>query len=69
MTKRFWPRSPKVGRPRGGASVPCPRCGKPSRVSDTRRAGHLVHRQRVCSGGHRFDTSERCVNLSPRRAP
>jgi hypothetical protein len=48
------------GRPRGGASVPCPRCGKDSQVIITRRDGDEVNRRRVCKGRaeHLFDTVE-----------
>jgi len=48
------------GRPRGGASVPCPRCGKDSRVVITRRDGPDVLRRRQCKGAHEhlFDTTE-----------
>jgi hypothetical protein len=48
------------GRPRGGASVPCPRCGKDSRVLLTRRDDREVLRRRMCLGNaeHLFDTTE-----------
>lgn len=46
--------------PRGGASVPCPTCGLPSRVVFTRRQrlGGAVTRLRRCRDGHRFHTEE-----------
>ncbi len=49
------------GRPRGGATVPCPRCGANSSVIITRRDGTNVVRQRVCKGRteHLFNTTER----------
>jgi hypothetical protein len=49
------------GRPRGGATVPCPRCGRDSRVVITRRDGPDVVRRRICKGPaeHLFDTTER----------
>jgi len=48
------------GRPRGGASVLCPQCGKDSRVIITRRDGRDVVRRRVCKGRaeHLFETTE-----------
>lgn len=48
------------GRPRGGASVMCPRCGANSEVIITRRDGDQVSRRRECKGEarHLFDTQE-----------
>lgn len=48
------------GRPRGGATVPCPACEKDSRVLLTRRDGNTVIRRRQClgPGHHLFDTTE-----------
>ena len=39
-------------RKRGGASMRCPRCGEPSRVTDTRRVPNLrvIQRTRQCKG-------------------
>lgn len=38
-------------RARGGASHPCPKCGKPSHVMVTRRSGEgRVVRTRICLG-------------------
>ena len=48
-------------RPRGGASVPCPRCGGPSAVSETRRLDEKrsVHRKRRCRDcSHTFESEE-----------
>jgi len=52
-------------RKRGGASVPCPRCGKDTQVIITRRLveGEAVKRIRECSRGHKFVTLE-CVEES-----
>ncbi len=38
----------KTKRPRGGASVPCPKCGGPSRAIETRRKKGKVVRNREC---------------------
>lgn len=46
------------GRKRGGASVPCPRCHKDSRVIITRRVSDEVLRNRVCKSNHAFTTVE-----------
>lgn len=51
-------------RPRGGASVPCPRCGGPSRVVETRRLDPMrtVHRKRKCvDNNHSFESEEVAV--------
>lgn len=48
-------------RLRGGTSAPCPKCGGPSRVIVTRRAGDIVTRRRSClkrSCHHEFKTEE-----------
>lgn len=53
--------STKKKRPRGGASVPCPKCGGPSRVVDTRRSDKIgsVQRKRLCiPKGHSFESEE-----------
>jgi hypothetical protein len=42
-------------RVRGGASVPCPACGAPSRVRETRREGLLVRRLRRCLSRNRHE--------------
>lgn len=47
------------GRPRGGASVPCPLCQSNSNVALTRRDGTKVARWRNCTNGHAFQTTER----------
>lgn len=47
------------GRPRGGASVPCPQCRADSRVLVTRRIDGEVTRNRTCTRGHAFLTTER----------
>lgn len=54
------PKKNMKGRPRGGASVPCPSCGKDSHVIITRRSGDEVSRRRICvgRGKHLFDTLE-----------
>ena len=51
----------KAKRTRGGASVPCSKCGEPTRVLETRRTGDFVTRLRVCTGntGHQFVTTEK----------
>jgi hypothetical protein len=42
-------KKPKVKkRERGGASFPCPDCGSPTRVLDTRLADSEVRRLRQC---------------------
>lgn len=48
------------GRPRGGASVPCPTCASDSHVELTRRDGDTVMRTRKClgRGKHLFRTAE-----------
>lgn len=50
------------GRPRGGASVPCPQCQADSRVVITRRGENgIVVRKRECKGRrthHSFETQE-----------
>ena len=49
------------GRPRGGATMPCPVCGANSHVIITRRTDDdVVIRKRRCLGdeGHPFDTVE-----------
>lgn len=61
-------KKPTKSRPRGGASFPCPRCARPTRVLETRREDEdglrpaRVRRLRVCSRregrGHRFETQE-----------
>lgn len=51
-------------RPRGGASVPCPSCGRPTSVLDTRwkSSAAAVTRLRRCpSCGAEFQTRERVV--------
>ena len=47
-------------RPRGGASIPCPRCKSPTRVLQTRRnTDKSVWRERNCpTCKHVFDTRE-----------
>ena len=54
-------RKVKKKRLRGGASVPCVRCGEPTRVLETRRTEEGVTRLRVCTGNtsHQFVTTER----------
>jgi len=52
------------GRPRGGASVPCPDCGANSRVIITKRDREsMVVRKRECLGRshHHFTTKEDVV--------
>jgi len=51
----------KTKRPRGGASIPCPRCKGPTRVLQTRRnIDKSVWRERNCPKcEHVFDTLER----------
>lgn len=48
------------GRPRGGASIPCPECEADSHVIITRREGSVVVRKRECKGRtpHVFETRE-----------
>lgn len=62
------PKKKKYTRPRGGASCPCPKCGKSSRVVRTSLGARLrtgprdhVLRERRCIGTahHRFHTEER----------
>lgn len=43
---------------RGGASVPCAKCGKPTRVLRTTRVEGAVHRDRSCPYRHRTYTVE-----------
>lgn len=50
------------GRKRGGASVPCPRCHKDSRVVLTRRVDGEVARNRTCTANHAFTTLEKVTN-------
>ncbi len=40
--------------------LPCPQCGSPTRVRETRmwKKGCIIRRRRVCSKGHRFSTVE-----------
>lgn len=52
------------GRPRGGASVPCPVCNSDSRVIITgRNAEAQVVRKRECLGRahHKFQTKESAI--------
>lgn len=61
--KKVVARKPKknmLGRPRGGATVPCPTCQSDSEVIITRRDGPDVIRRRQCKGAgeHLFDTTE-----------
>jgi hypothetical protein len=60
MTRRAKPKKNMKGRPRGGASVPCPACGKNSRVVITRRVYDTVERRRMCIAKrpHEFLTTE-----------
>ncbi len=62
-------KKPKRKRKRGGSTVPCPKCGSPSRVLRTTRGERLrtsrrkrtfVVRERRCIGksNHRFETEE-----------
>lgn len=51
----------RAKRPRGGASILCPRCASPSHVTETRRMGRsTVGRLRRCLGRvpHVFFTEE-----------
>lgn len=49
-------------KPRGGASVPCPKCKAPTRVLETRRTGSLVTRNRACKKcSHEFVTEEQAT--------
>jgi hypothetical protein len=70
MTKRKPKKSKGVRAAvkRGGASVPCPKCGSPSRVRRTSRGKRIagtkrdyVHRERYCiaPAKHKFTTEER----------
>ncbi len=63
MPRKKKPLKNMKGRPRGGASVPCPRCGADSQVLLTRRDGNEVSRRRQCKGPahHLFDTDEKPV--------
>jgi transcriptional regulator NrdR family protein len=46
-------------RPRGGASVPCPRCGAATQVLTTRRVEGVVTRRRQCTScEEKFETKE-----------
>jgi hypothetical protein len=53
-------------KPRGGATIPCPACGTPSRVIQTRRVRltQVIRRWRICPRCQlRFNTTE--VHDSP----
>lgn len=54
-------KKPIKTRPRGGASVPCPKCGASSKVLETRRQDASTSRWRVCSNKkpHKFETEEK----------
>lgn len=56
------PKTKTKARPRGGASMTCPRCSKPSHVVITRRQKDgIVVRVRECTSarcGERFTTRE-----------
>lgn len=36
----------------------CPKCAAASDVLETRKAGYLIRRRRLCHNGHRFSTLE-----------
>jgi hypothetical protein len=53
------PKKRMAGRPRGGATLQCPKCGNVSGVTLTRRVEGLVYRQRVCKKcKHEFNSVE-----------
>jgi hypothetical protein len=55
------PRRDSRGKPRGGAALPCPMCGGPTRVLRTTRSGGSTIRERQCGSrrcGHRIGTME-----------
>jgi hypothetical protein len=72
VARKRKPKKNMKGRPRGGATVPCPHrtrkrdggytdpCGADSEVVITRRDGAGVRRRRQClgDGRHLFDTRE-----------
>jgi hypothetical protein len=72
------PKSPKSpekkkknmkGRPRGGASMPCPECGGDSHVIITNRVLGTVMRARAClQHDHRFKTVEQISTGSASRS-
>lgn len=61
--KKTRPKKRMSGRPRGGASLACPRCGVPSRVTLTRRdpESGLIRRWRYCPACRHEFTSEELV--------
>ena len=38
--------------------MPCVKCGKGTRVTDSRPTSDSVYRRRICPEGHRFTTTE-----------
>jgi hypothetical protein len=54
-------------RERGGASILCAQCNRPSRVLQTRRHEDTVRRERIClSCGVTFDTIEKHLPTATR---
>ena len=61
-------KQPNTKNRRGGASILCPQCNRPSRVLQTRRHDDdTVHRERIClSCGVTFDTIEKHLPTATR---
>jgi transcriptional regulator NrdR family protein len=55
-----------IKRPRGGASIPCPRCNTPTRVLQTRRnPDTTVRRERNCPKcNFIFNTNEKPARVA-----
>ena len=62
------PREQPTIKKRGGASILCPQCGRPTRVLQTRRNDDgTVRRERICpSCSVTFDTNEKYLPTAPR---
>jgi hypothetical protein len=59
---------PNTKKRRGGASILCPHCDRPTRVLQTRRKDDgIVRRERLCvSCSVVFDTNEKHLPTAPR---
>jgi hypothetical protein len=59
---------PNTKKRRGGASILCPQCARPSRVLQTRRSDDgTVRRERICpSCSVTFDTNEKYLATATR---
>ena len=60
-------KQPDIKKRRGGASILCPQCDRPSRVVQTRRHDDGVRRERLCLFCHDvFDTIEKHLSTATR---